>query len=95
MSKKSEFLDHELHNISPMTDHLQALKKVDNAARALTGENIALFQDLIPEYANVNNTNIVPAPIQMNRSFTKSILENKMSQQLLNEARQKYKPDEL
>ena len=56
MSKKSEFEDHELHNFSPMTDHLYALKKVDNAARARTGTNIASFQDLIPEYANTNNT---------------------------------------
>ena len=41
MSKKSEFQDAELHNISPMTDHMAALKKVDNTARALIGENIA------------------------------------------------------
>ena len=80
MSKKSEFQDAELHNISPMTDHMVALKRVDYTARSLTGENIAQFQDLIPEYANLNNTNIAPAPVQANRPFTKSVLENKMPQ---------------
>lgn len=83
-----------------MTDHLRALKKVDNAARARIGENIASFQDLIPEYSNVNNTmnntnvNIMPAPFQPTRSYSKSLLENRMPQQMLQAARQKYKVDD-
>ena len=43
MAMKSEFQDKELQNVTPLTDHLQALKKVDNAARVLMGENIAQF----------------------------------------------------
>lgn len=94
MSMKSEFQDHELHNVSPVTDHLRALKKVDNVARARIGENIASFQDLIPEYSNANNTNIMPAPFQPTRSYSKSLLENRMPQQMLQAARQKYKVDD-
>ena len=94
LAKKSEFQDHELLNFSPVTDHLSALKKVDHAARARIGENIASFQDLIPEYSNVNNTNIMPAPSQPTRPYSQSLLENRMSQQMLHAARQKYRVDD-
>ena len=41
LAKKSEFQDKELQNITPLTEQMQALKKVDNQARLLTGKSIA------------------------------------------------------
>ena len=69
---------------------MHALKKVDNAARVLMGENIAQFQDLIPEYANQNNT--VPSNP---KNYNKSNLENKMPRKMLEQTKQKFKIDEL
>ena len=55
-------------------------KAIVNLISIVQGENIASFQDLIPEYSNVNNTNIMPAPFQPTQSYSKSLLENRMPQ---------------
>ena len=45
-----------MQNFSPRPDDIEQLQKIDYLSRGHHLGNVAQFEDLIPNYANINNT---------------------------------------
>lgn len=48
----------EVQNFSPCSDDIKQLKQIDNMSRANDLGSVASFENMIPNYANNNNTHL-------------------------------------
>jgi hypothetical protein len=54
---RGDFTEAELWNFSPRMTHVDNAKRIQASAQEAYGVNLNKFRDLIPDYANTNNTN--------------------------------------
>ena len=55
--KQQDFTEAELWNFSPTMEHVKNANRIQKSAVEAFGDPLVRFKDLIPEYANTNNTN--------------------------------------
>ena len=103
IAKKSNFTEKEMINLSPRPEYLNQIKEINENAIKNVGAGVAEFQDMVPDYSNINNTeigNLQPPEFRPksimkhtygsngnNRPFTASFMANRASKEIVKKAR--------